>query len=79
MQQIRLFDLFLTGALFFVSGAFFTAAMEGGSRWQPTDTRFAVSAIASAIFGSIQLRRIYRRLNESSAFVGNHDPRPNDR
>jgi hypothetical protein len=65
MHQVRPFDLFLAGALFFVGGAFFTAAMDG-SGWQRPDIQFAVYAVVGVLCGSWQLRAIVRRFRPDS-------------
>jgi hypothetical protein len=79
MRQIRPFDLFLTGAVLFIAGAFFTAAMGGGGGWRRIDLQFGLYSLTGVVYAVWQLRRIHARLNDTSAFGVDRDPRPNDR
>ena len=79
MREIRPFDLFLTGAVLFIAGAFFTAAMGGGGGWRRIDLQFVLYALTGVVYGVWQLRRIYARLNDMSAVGVDRGPRPNDR
>ena len=79
MQRSGLFDFFLTGAIFFLAGASFTAAMVSGNGWQRSDTQLAVMSLVMIILGCIKLRAIYRRQRAVVDPGTGLDPRPNDR